>query len=84
MNLDLKKKFEKPNGLQVADFVGGSAEDGITRFDKQRKKRGRDRNRSGIRKKRLIIKLRRIKNNEGWSISLILALYWCHAIKKWC
>lgn len=47
-----EKKLEKPNGLQVADFVGGSAEDSITRFDKQRKKRGRDRNRSGIRKKK--------------------------------
>ena len=48
----MKIKPTKIIGLQVADFVGGSAEDSITRFDKQRKKRGRDRNRSGIRKKK--------------------------------
>ena len=66
MNLDLKKKkLEKPNGLQVADFVGGSAEDSITRFDKQRKRGVEIEIVAALEKKRLIIKLRRIKNNEG-------------------
>ncbi len=45
-------KVEKPNGLQVADFVGGSVEDSITRFDKPRKNRGRNRNRNRTRDKK--------------------------------
>jgi cell fate regulator YaaT (PSP1 superfamily) len=45
-------KIEKSNGLQVADFVGGNAEDSITRFDQPRKNRGRNRNRNRNRNKK--------------------------------
>jgi len=39
-------KVEKVTGLEVADFVGGNAEDSITRFDQPKKHRGRGNNRN--------------------------------------
>ena len=39
-------KVEKASGLEVADFVGGNAEDSITRFDQPKKRRGRGNNRN--------------------------------------
>ena len=39
-------KVEKVTGLEVADFVGGNAEDSITRFDSPKKRRNRGNNRN--------------------------------------